>query len=290
MLRPKGYRTRYFSIIGVTPTTLKLPAPRLFSASFPRSRRSRCLHRSLLDSKKLLEKSRPYGPEILRNALLFLEQTVELTFVVALAYALPFIILLFSTAHAYLHLGKATVVDEYFQRYDGIARVVRLFLKLGYFLTVEQQLAVASGHMVVVRTVEIFRYVHTLDPYLSFFYQAVGVDKRCLAFAYRLYLGTREHDSRRICVGDFIIEPRLLIPYVDILGFHFNCKNNENYRDCCIERALWGLEYGAEKLCGGFRVGGDFKQFFFAGEKTGQCRVEALHVGSPAILPTVGLA
>ncbi len=69
MLRPGGYRTRYFSIIGITPTTLKLPPPRLFSAYFPRSRRSRCPHRSLLDSINLLEKSRPYGLEILRNAL-----------------------------------------------------------------------------------------------------------------------------------------------------------------------------------------------------------------------------
>ncbi len=69
MLRLVGHRKRELSVIGITPMTLKLPPPRLFSAYFPRSRRSRCPHRSLLDSKNLLEKSRPYGPEILRNAL-----------------------------------------------------------------------------------------------------------------------------------------------------------------------------------------------------------------------------
>lgn len=48
----------------------KVSSVRLFLAYFPRFHMSRCTHRSFFNSKNLLKKSRPYVPEILRNALL----------------------------------------------------------------------------------------------------------------------------------------------------------------------------------------------------------------------------
>lgn len=80
--------------------------------------------------------------------------------------------------------------------------------------------------MVVVGAVEILGDVHTLDPDLAVLHEAISVGQRCAAFADRLDLGAREHESGGESVADLIIEMGAFVFDIDLTCFHIalNCS------------------------------------------------------------------
>ena len=152
-----------------------------------------------------------------------LHRTLHGAFVLFLLYRLPLVILFLASCQGDVHLGASMLVDEDQQRHYGQSRVLALLLKLMDFTLGKQELAVAARWMVRERAVEIRADIHALHPHLALVDIAEGVDKRCLAGPYRLYLRATQDHSCGIGVEECVEERCFLVPYLHrtLLSYFF---------------------------------------------------------------------
>ena len=115
--------------------------------------------------------------------------SVHFTFVVALLDALALVIFMFTACECNHEFGKTSLVYEESGGDYCESGVLYGLLQFPQLLALKQQLSVASGGVVVVRTVEIFGYIHILHPKLGACEYAVCVDKACLAESDGFYFG-----------------------------------------------------------------------------------------------------
>ena len=142
--------------------------------------------------------------------------SVYFAFVVTLLYALALVVLVLTARYTYHKLGKPLLIYKETHGDNCKSGILHCLLQFAQLFTLEQQLAVASCRMVVVRPVEIFCNVHILDPHLVIDKGAICIDKTGARLAYRLYLGTREHYAGCVGIADKIIECGTLVFYIDI--------------------------------------------------------------------------
>ena len=96
-----------------------------------------------------------------------LHRTIHFALVLFLLDCLALVKFLLTATEGNIHLCTSFVVDEYEGRDDGESHSLGIFLKAAYLTLVEQQLTVTLCLVVVVRAVEIWVDVHSLNPYLA---------------------------------------------------------------------------------------------------------------------------
>ena len=159
---------------------------------------------------------RPKGWERVRERPLFLslKHAVHFSLVVFLLERLALVVLLLTLGKGNDEFGQALLIDEESGGDDGEAWVLLLVLQVAQFFLAQQELAFTACRMVIVRTVEILRYVHVLHLQLSVNEIAVGVHEAGFAEADRLDFRSRKHNACGIGIYELIVERRLLVLYV----------------------------------------------------------------------------
>lgn len=106
-----------------------------------------------------------------------LHSTIHLALVLLLLDSLTLIKFFLTTAEGDINLSASLVIDEYECRHDGEAHRLGVFLQTTYLTLVEQKLTVSLRLMVVIRSIEIWIDIHSLNPYLTVVDIAKGINK-----------------------------------------------------------------------------------------------------------------
>lgn len=93
--------------------------------------------------------------------------TIHFALILFLFDSLALVKFLLTATEGDIHLCTPFIVDEYEGRDDGESHSLGIFLQTAYLTLVEQQLTVTLCLVVVVRAVEIWVDVHSLNPYLT---------------------------------------------------------------------------------------------------------------------------
>ena len=141
--------------------------------------------------------------------------TIHFTTILLFLQRLTLVELLLTLAEGDVHLGTSILVDEYQQRHDGVARLTGSGRQLGNLTLGQKQFAVALQFVVIIRTIEIGRYIHTLHPQLAIDDGAIGVDQRSLTQTDALNLRTRKDYAGSELLDEEIFKRGFLVLYLD---------------------------------------------------------------------------
>ena len=151
-----------------------------------------------------------------------LAHLIHLSLIIRLAQTLPFVVGVLTLTEGYLHLRQSALVDKEAEWDNRLAGVLCRLLQFAYLAALEQQLAVAFGFVVGVRTEPVFGDVHLFDVHLSVLYRTIRIHQRGFAFADGFDLRAEELNTRRVAVEDDVLKLRFLVQYLYVALFpHF---------------------------------------------------------------------
>ncbi len=131
------------------------------------------------------------------------------------------VIFFFASAQSNAELGASVFVDEEAERHNGEAGRAGSVLQCSDFLAVEQELAVASRGVVVVRAEAVFGDVHVLHPDFAVVDVAIGIHEAGFSGADAFHLSAGEHYAGGVSVDHKIVELGSAVLDVDACGLYF---------------------------------------------------------------------
>ena len=143
--------------------------------------------------------------------MLYLHVAVHLALGILQLEGFALVVLLLTPGQGDIDLGQPAVVNKEAEGDNGKPLLLRLALQLVELLALQQQLAVALGVVVVVRSPPVLGDVHAAHEQLAAVEVAVGIHQAGLAGAYRLDLGARQHDSGRVGLEELVVVARPLV-------------------------------------------------------------------------------
>ena len=118
-----------------------------------------------------------------------------------------------------VEFGTPVLVNKQKSGDDGETRTFDGLLQATYLSAIQEELTVAPGSMVVIRSIEVRRDIHVLDPYFAMENDAISVHQTGLAEADALDFRPCQYQPGRVFAHQIIIELRFAV--LDIDGFLF---------------------------------------------------------------------
>ena len=150
------------------------------------------------------------------GSIVLLELAVDATAVFLLFKSLTLVVLLLASGNVDVELGTTILVNEKEDWHDAEAGGLDRRLHLAYLLAVEQELAVATLHVVVVGALLVLGNIHVLYPYFATDDVAIGINEARFSLADALYLRTSQDNACGIFVQEQVVKlcPLVLDVYV----------------------------------------------------------------------------
>ena len=125
---------------------------------------------------------------------------------VFLFQCLALVKLLFALSQSHNHLGQPLFIDIQTRGHDGESGRLRITFELAKLLTREQQFAVTTRGVIVVRAIEILCDMHVLHPQLTPHEVTKRIHQAGLAHADGLDFRACQDNAGRVGVDKFVVD------------------------------------------------------------------------------------